>query len=132
MPVIGGVLLIASALLNLWGVSIGLNTDEYYWGYYFLLNFVDLPFSLLLFHSFLAVIGLIGGLSAITRQHFGLAFVGGLCGAMGLGIGVGLAGLLFIVVSSDEFESRGFMQGPASGPEMIHVEDHYARYGRRL
>jgi hypothetical protein len=71
-------------------------------------------------------------LSAITRKHFGLAFVGGLCGAMGLGIGVGLAGLLFIVVSSDEFESREFMRAPGPGPKMLHVEDNYARYGRRM
>lgn len=132
MPIVGGLLLIASTVLTLWGIVIGLNEDGYFWDYYSLLGFIGLPDWLLLVHGVLAVLGLVGGFSAIMRKHFGLAFVGGLCGAIGLGIGVGVAGLIFIVVSSEEFESRGFMQEPTSAPEMPPVADYYARYGRRV
>lgn len=132
MPIIGGILLIASTVLTLWGVAIGFNQDSYYWGYYYLLDFVDLPDSLLFLHGLLAILGLIGGFSALFRKHFGLAFVGGLCGAIGLGIGVALAGLLFILVSAEEFESRGFIEAHVPASRTGHVEDYAATYGRRL
>lgn len=98
MPVIGGVLILVSGLLEMiaGGVFIG--------GGSILVDFgggVLAACGAIFF--VLGVIAILGGIFAIQRKHFGFSILGGILSLGGFFI-LGLIGLILVAVSRDEFQ----------------------------
>lgn len=105
-PVIGGILILIGALAGIisgasliWAGSMFLPLGEYG---------VDISGILAvcgIIWIVLSLIGLLGGIFAMQRKHFGLAIVGGVF-SMVVGFFiffVGLIGLILVAISKDEF-----------------------------
>jgi hypothetical protein len=108
MPVIGGVLILVGGLLTLF-TGIGLVASV---GPLDALMIVDFQGSDLLqdiltvcgvIFIILGLVGILGGVFALQRKHFGLAVLGGIFALVGWFIPA-LVGLILIGVSKDEFE----------------------------
>jgi len=110
-PTVGGLLIIAGAAFNFvtaWYVN-EITVD---YGRYPSLSSVyhlTMVFTVLL--GVLGVVSLLGGLAALSRRDFTLAIAGGIASCFSVGTLVGLAGLLIVAASKDEF-ARG--AGPQS------------------
>jgi hypothetical protein len=50
------------------------------------------------------IIGLLGGIFAIQRKHWGLALVGAILVLISPGIIFGILGLIFVIMGKDEFQ----------------------------
>lgn len=107
MPVIGGILIIISALTELYsGLVLAFWSEEMGSLMPVDLGFDDLMLACGLIFVILAIIGVIGGIFAIQRKKFALAVVGGVFALLGGGgwIILPLVGLILVAVSKSEFE----------------------------
>jgi predicted RNA-binding Zn-ribbon protein involved in translation (DUF1610 family) len=105
MPLIGGILIIVSALHELYmGLVLAFWSDEVGSILPVDIGIDDLMLACGLILVILAVIGVVGGIFAIQRKKFSLAVVGGVFSLMGGYFIVPLIGLILVAVSRDEFD----------------------------
>jgi len=105
-PTVGGLLIIAGAAFNFvtaWYVS-EITAD--YGRYASLASAYHLTMVFTVLLGALGIMSFLGGLAALSRRDFTLAVGGGIAACFSVGALVGLAGLLIVAVSKDEF-SRG-------------------------
>lgn len=108
MPLVGGILILVGGVITLlWGVALAgsvgaldaLNPVD--------VEAVDLVSDLLtacgVILLILGLVGVLGGVFAIMRKHFGLAILGGIFALPGFFIPA-LIGLILVGMSKDEFE----------------------------
>lgn len=103
-PVVGGILILIGALV---GIAMGASMI---WAGSMFLPLGDVGFDLSAIFAVcgiilmvLSLIGLLGGIFAMQRKHFGLAIVGGIF-SMLVGLFIfGLIGLILVAISKDEF-----------------------------
>lgn len=103
LPVLGGLLIIAGAAFNFvsaWYVN------EFYADFSRIASLssayhLTLVFVILL--GILGIVSLLGGFAALSRGSYTLAIAGGIASCLSVGALVGLAGLLIVAVSRDEF-----------------------------
>jgi len=101
-PAVGGLLIILGAFFNIltaWYINDIPARDESY----ILIHseYLSLAFALLI--GFLGFVAGIGGIAALLRREYALAFIGGVSSCFSIGIVVGLAGLLMVATSKDAF-----------------------------
>ena len=100
-PVIGGVLIILGALVELYVGYILAWTGEAFSGITFgVSDFLTVCGAIVLL---LGIVALLGGVLAIMRKHYGLAVLGGVLAIPG-GVIPGLVGLILVAMSHDEFK----------------------------
>jgi hypothetical protein len=127
MSKIGGAFLIVSAMFSLISIPIILNIfrndnlDGNQFDYFLriafsglLSNTVDYVLGAL---AIFAVISIIGGLSAIVGGSYTWAFVGGLASVFSVAGIIGLAGLILITTSKNDFESSHKDTSSGLGPQ---------------
>jgi hypothetical protein len=100
MPVIGGILIIIGAIIELIvGVALAAG-GTFFLGLSFGTSGVLIACGAIL--VIVAIIALLGGIFAIQRKNFGFAVVGGILSLGGWFI-PGLIGLILVAISKDEF-----------------------------
>jgi len=103
-PIVGGILILIGALVGIamgasliWGGAMIVDISVYSGGLAEILAICGIIWLVL------GIIGLLGGIFAMQRKHFGLAIVGGIFSMLaGLFI-FGLIGLILVAISKDEF-----------------------------
>jgi len=103
-PIIGGILILIGALA---GIIVGVSLI---WLESFLLPLGDYGVDVSgifavcgIIWILLSLIGLLGGIFAMQRKHFGLAIVGGIFSLLFGFFIFGLIGLILVAISKDEF-----------------------------
>jgi hypothetical protein len=112
LPIAGGILIIVSAIFSF--VTIWLAHDvgslDWYRGYMFL-SVAKMSDAFLVLYALMAIGSILGALSSLFRKSFAYALLGGLLAAAGLCPLIGIAGLLFVAVSEDQFQTRLYDSG---------------------
>jgi hypothetical protein len=114
-PTVGGLLIIAGAAFN-FVTAWYMNEITVDYGRYASLAsayYLTMVFTVLL--GALGIVSLLGGLAALSRRDFTLAVAGGIASCFSVGATVGLAGLLIVAVSKDEFAQGSGPQSYAPG-----------------
>ena len=105
MPVIGGVLIIISALTEIWsGLVLAVVSDDYSSLMPVDLGMDDLLMACGVIMIIIAIIALLGGVFAIMRKKGAIALVGGIFARLGGWVILPLIGLILIAVSKAEFD----------------------------
>lgn len=107
LPLAAGVLIIISSLLLLYTVWVSRTGPVDHWIATWFINVVyswPLWFQILMVLS--AVMGIIGGLSALFRRSQVIALIGAALSSLGMGAPLGLIALLLVAVSEHQFDSE--------------------------
>ena len=103
-PVVGGILILIGALVGIasgasliWAGSMFLPLGDYGMDISGILAVCGIIWIVL------SLIGLLGGIFAMQRKHFGLAIVGGIFSLLVGFFIFGLIGLILVAISKDEF-----------------------------
>jgi len=100
-PIIGGVLIILGAMVELYVGYVLAWTGEAFSGITFgMSDFLTVCGAIVLI---LGIVALLGGVLAIMRKVYGLALLGGILSLPG-GLIPGLVGLILVAMSHDEFK----------------------------
>ena len=107
LPLAAGILIIIASFLLLYTVWISRSESVHEGSVSWYLSVVyawPLWFQILMVIS--AVMGFVGGLSALFRRSQVVAFIGAALSALGFGAPLGLIGLLLVAVSEHQFDSE--------------------------
>jgi len=105
LPMIGGFLIIISSafvFLTIWLILDQRGNGQQEWFGTLFANWPDWFLGLL---AIFAVMGIIGGISSITRKSQALAIAGGVLSSFGIGMAIGVIGLALVAISEEEFDS---------------------------
>lgn len=130
-PVLGGLLIIAGGLFSFvtaWFV----NESRSGYGSHIIMSTGHFTLAFAIIIGFLGFISVVGGAVAVLRMDYSLAFLGGVASCFSIGAPVGLAGLLMLAVSRDEFVSvKSTQEAAFSGAPNVRSAQDEVMIGRR-